>query len=310
MTPVTSDVVEFGSDGCRLVGTFAAPCHPLAAAVVLPGSGRCDRDSNLPNLPLEITRIVAETLSRAGVSTLRYDKRGVGASEGDYLHTGLAQRLIDARAGLRWLADRAPGVPVLVVGHSEGGLHAVELAADDRVAGVVLLSTAARPGEQVLLWQGAELVKTLPRGLAAILRLARSDPLESQRKRLARIKQSSADVMRLQGVRVNARWLREFAAHDPRPALARITVPVLAITGADDMQVPPEDITTMRQLVPGPFEGHVVDNLSHILRPDPNRLGPRGYRRSVHEPISRTVLQLITDWAVHHWATPTTEGRC
>lgn len=300
---MTGEEIEFDSGSCRLAGTFVAVPDPVAVALVLPGSGRADRDSNVPRLPLGVTRDIAQALTGAGVATLRYDKRGIGASGGEFLPTGFHQQLADARAALAWLAARVPGVPVLVVGHSEGGLHAIELAADGSAAGAVLLSTAARTGEEVLLWQGVQLVSTLPRWLTTILRWSRIDPLVSQRKRLARIERSSADVLRIQGVRMNVRWLREFAAYDPRPALARIGVPVLAITGAHDMQVPPEDIDTMRQLVRGPFEGHVLDDLSHLLRPDPDRIGPRGYRRAVRQPVSPEPLNLITDWITRYWHT-------
>ena len=84
-----------------------------------------------------------------------------------------------------------------------------------------------------------------------------------------RILASSDDVMRIQGARVNARWVRDFAAYDPGPVLARMTVPVLAITGGADVQVPPEDVDAIGRLVQGPFDGHVVADLSHMLRPDP-----------------------------------------
>jgi hypothetical protein len=42
----------------------------------------------------------------------------------------------------------------------------------------------------------------------------------------------------------------------------------------------------MSRLVTGPFEGHVVGGLSHLLRPDPGSVGPRGYRRAVRQPVS------------------------
>ncbi len=108
--------------------------------------------------------------------------------------------------------------------------------------------------------------------------------------------------MRIQGVRVNARWIRDFLTYDPSSALARIKVPVLAITGGQDLQVPPEDVDTIGRLVSGPFEGHVIDNLSHLLRPDPAAIGPRGYRRAVRQPVSPEVLVIITDWVASHWS--------
>ena len=115
---------------------------------------------------------------------------------------------------------------------------------------------------------------------------------------------SSADVMRIQGQKVNARWFRDFIRYDPAPVLARITVPVLAITGGHDLQVPPEDVAAIGRLVQGPFDGHVTGDLSHLLRPDPDRKGPFGYRRALRQPVSPEVLALITAWATEHWGHP------
>ncbi len=136
------------------------------------------------------------------------------------------------------------------------------------------------------------------------MRVTRSDFTRTQHKRLARIKASSGDVIRVQGVRVNARWFRDFLSYDPSVALARITVPVLAITGGHDLQVPPGDVDAIGHLVRGPFEGHIVGDLSHLLRPDPDSVGPRGYRRAVREPVSPEVLKIITAWVADHWGPP------
>jgi fermentation-respiration switch protein FrsA (DUF1100 family) len=133
------------------------------------------------------------------------------------------------------------------------------------------------------------------------MRVTRQGFTRTQYRRLAMLKASKSDVIRVNGVRVNARWWREFLAHDPAPDYARITAPVLAITGGHDMQVPHEDIEAIGRLVQGPFDGHVAGDLSHVLRPDPDRKGPFGYRRALRQPVSPDVLTLITTWAEHHF---------
>jgi pimeloyl-ACP methyl ester carboxylesterase len=306
--------VTFASGGTTLAGTYAEAPQPVAAALLIPGSGPTDRDSDV-HLPLHqllrggITRQMAETLLEGRVSTLRYDKRGVGASGGDYLTTGMAQRLDDARAALGWLAARAAGLPLIALGHSEGTYYAAQMAADGEVAGAVLISGAARTGADVLAWQTEQMATRLPRSARMVLRLMRTDAIRAQRKNQERIMASADDVMRIQGTKVNARWVRDFVASDPRPALARITVPVLAITGGADVQVPPDDVEVMRTLVRGPFEGHVIGHLSHMLRPDPDSVGPRGYRRAGRRPISPEVLGVITGWVVQHWGPATSATR-
>ncbi|RJO72961.1 alpha/beta fold hydrolase [Nocardia panacis] len=291
---------EIVFDGGRLAGTLTEAANPVAAALLITGSGPIDRDSNRPGLALDITKSLATALGAAGVTSLRYDKRGIGASQGDYYRVGFTDRLTDARIALTALAEHASG-PLLAVGHSEGALHAVELAADGSVAGAALLWCGAGPGADILTWQTARIVATFPGWLRATMRLVRADPLVTQPKRLARIRASDADVMRVQGTRIAARWLREFADYDPTAALSRIEAPVLALTGANDLQVPPEDVETIGNLVRGPFEGHIVPELSHLLRPDPKRAGPRGYRRSLRDPVSPAALAPVAAWVREHW---------
>jgi uncharacterized protein len=304
---VSSADVHIDSGGCSLAATYREAREPVAAALLIQGSGRTDRnsDARLPGgmtLRLAVTRVIAEALDTAGVSTLRFDKRGIGASGGDYLSVGMDQRAADARAARDWLAAKTAGLPLIAIGHSEGTYYAAELAADGDAAGAVLLSGPARTGADVLTYQVAELSTRLPVSAKLILRLMRTDVERAQRKNLEKVLTTHADVMRLQGQRVGARWVRDFVAYDPAPALARITVPVLAITGAQDLQVPPEDVAAIGRLVQGPFEGHVVPDLSHLLRPDPDSIGPRGYRRQLRQPVSPEVLRLITDWITSHWA--------
>jgi uncharacterized protein len=311
-TGVPDEEVTFCSGGCAIAGTFTEAADPVAAALLITGGGRSDRnsDARLPGgwmLRIGVDKAVAGALAEARASVLRYDKRGVGASGGDYLRAGMGDRRADARAALGWLAARAGGLPLLAVGLSEGAWYAAELAADGAVAGAVLLGGGARPAEEILSWQTEMTAARLAPAVRMILKITRTDIIRSQRKRVARIKASTNDVIRdrgaagIWGFRINADWLRDFLAYDPRPALARIKVPVLAITGGQDVQVPPEDVAVIGRLVQGPFEGHVAGDLSHLFRPDPASAGPRAYRRAVRQPVDAEVLRLITTWITTRW---------
>jgi uncharacterized protein len=318
-TSVISEDVIFDSGGCAIAGTFTEAADLVAAALLIPGGGRTDRnsDARLPGglmLRIGVDKAVAGALAGARVSVLRYDKRGVGASGGDYLRAGMDDRRADARAALAWLAARAGCLPLIAVGASEGAWYAAELAADGAVAGAVLLGGGARPGEEILFWQSEMTAARLAPAVRMILKITHTDIIGSQRKRVTRIKASTDDVIRdrgaagIPGLRINARWLRDFLAYDPRPAMARIKVPVLAITGGQDVQVPPEDVAAIGRLVQGPFEGHVAGDLSHLFRADPASAGPRAYRRSVRQPVDAEILRLITSWIKTHWATSPQPG--
>jgi hypothetical protein len=70
-----------------------------------------------------------------------------------------------------------------------------------------------------------------------------------------KIKATTTDQARIEGAKINARWHREFMAHDPRTDLARIHVQVLAVTGGKDLQVPASDPRDHRRARPRPGRG-------------------------------------------------------
>lgn len=299
---MTTKTLRFTSAGETLVGTLTTPDGegPFPTALVLPGSGPVDRDSDAKQLPLGITREVSDALVAAGWATFRYDKRGVGESSGSFLATGLTDLVDDARTALAAVraqpevrADR-----VVLVGHSEGALVAAAVAAGvTDLAGVALLSASATPGEELLRWQAAQIAPTLPAPVRWLLRAFRTDLVRQVSKNHARLRATTTDVARLGGRRINARWHREFLAHDPRTDLARITVPVLAVTGAKDLQTPPADVDVVAATVAGPVRTLVVEDVSHILRTQPGAPTLASYRKDVRRPVDPRVLEAVAAWA-------------
>jgi pimeloyl-ACP methyl ester carboxylesterase len=285
-----------------LAGTLLLPAGPgpWPAVLLLPGSGPLDRDSDARRAPLGITRALAEALAAAGIASYRYDKRGVGASPGDWRRPGLWDGADDARAALRQLAARPEVDPgrLVLVGHSEGAILAAAVAADSDVplAGVVLLSPTARRGEDVLVWQAEQVGPTLPAPVRTLLRVLRTDLVAAVQKNHARLRATTTDIARIKGVRMNARWHREFMAHDPSEHLRSLRLPVLAITGDKDVQAPPEDLRRVAELVPGPVEAHVVPDVSHLLRHQPASGSLRRYREEVRQPLDPRVLRLVLHW--------------
>ena len=297
---MTAIDISIPSVGVSLQGTLQLPdaeARP-AVALLISGSGPLDRDSNWKRMKVDVMRQVAAHLAAQGVASLRYDKRGVGESGGDYRSAGFHDNIADARAALAALRARSEIDPqrILAIGHSEGALIAAELAADDELDGVVLLAGAATTGEEVLTWQARQLAPSLPRPVRWIMRLLRQDLVKTQTKRLARIKASTDDVIRINGVKLNAKWFREFMAHDPAPGLGAAAVPVLAMTGSKDIQVDPADVDTMARLVQTPFVGVVPEDITHLLRSEAGPASLRTYKKQVRRPVDGGVLATITEW--------------
>ncbi len=294
--------VRFASGPFSLAGTLAIPNSDgrFPGVLLIAGSGEVDRNENHKKLRINAFSQIASHLAEHRIATLWYDKRGVGASDGNYLETGLLDNVSDASCALTYLKshERIRSDAVFLLGHSEGALISTRLAADGTdVAGVVLLGGSAQPGEDVLKWQArqvAEGMKGLDRWLTRLLRI---DIVKTQQKHLERIKHSSGDWYRVRLIAVvNARWMREFMAYNPAEDLARIRVPVLAITGSKDIQVDPADLTRMSQLVKSDFEYHVVPDVSHILRVEHGEPSVSTYRKQARQPVDPRILNLVSDW--------------
>ncbi len=129
-----------------------------------------------------------------------------------------------------------------------------------------------------------------------LLRVLRQDVVRTQRKRLAQITATTTDTTRIQLVKVNARWLREFMAHDPAPSLAATQSPVLAITGSSDVQVDPADVRRICQLVTSDCSCDIVDGLTHLLRLEAGPPSLRTYKKQAKRPIDGALLARIGGW--------------
>ncbi|WP_127502707.1 alpha/beta hydrolase family protein [Actinoplanes solisilvae] len=283
--------VEIPAAGARLSGVLTRPAadgrHP--GVLLLNGSGPLDRDSAMPGMSLGLGPQLAAALAGHGFALLRYDKRGVGTSGGDYLSAGFHDECRDAADALAALRAHPAVDPdrVFVVGHSTGAVVATTLRG---LAGYVLLAGAARPGDEVMAWQSDRIAATLPRLIGTIL--VRRQARERERAR----RSTTVRHDRMPASRLTDRWLCEYMAHDPRPGLAAIDRPLLAITGAKDLQVDPGDVARIGALVAGPFEGETPDDLTHVLRRDPGPPSLWRYRRQLTRPVDAWVLDRVMAW--------------
>lgn len=290
------EMAATADDGLALAGTLTLPAGtgPYPAALLLPGSGRVDRESDAGRIRMSLGRPLAQALATYGIASLRYDRRGVGATPGDWRATGFVDNRADAAAALRALRAHTEvrAAATGVIGHSEGAVHAMWLGAHARPAAVVLLAGYARTGEEALRWQAERLAETLPglaRPLLPILR-------RTAARQLAKVKATAADVTRVGGTRINARWWREQLAYDPRGDLAAIEAPVLALTGEKDVQVDPADLAEIARLVPHGADTRQIPGLTHVLRRDPGRPSVLSYPRLLRRPVDADLLATVARW--------------
>ncbi|MFG0315892.1 MAG: alpha/beta hydrolase family protein [Planctomycetota bacterium JB042] len=314
-----------------IAGTLTVPEGdvPFPAALLITGSGPQDRDETLfDHKPF---LVLADHLTRRGVCVLRVDDRGVGGTSAGSPDATSEDLAGDVLAGVRFLRGRAEVDPARVglVGHSEGGLIApmVAVRAPDEVAYLVLLAGPGVTGEEILLEQAALLTRAEggdEESIAANRRLqevlfevlkehpdaSRADLTIRLRKAFAANEEllpegASADALIAQQVQqLSSPWMRFFLTYDPRPTLASVRCPVLAVNGEKDLQVPSR--LNLDAIGAALREGG-SDDVTLLELPSLNHLfqtcetGAFSEYDAIEETFAETALDRIADWIVERF---------
>lgn len=284
--------------GHTLAGTLTRPRSATArvpVVVTITGSGAQDRDESIPSVEgYRLFRQVADTLGRRGIAVLRLDDRGVGESGGNHTTATSRDFANDVRAAVAWLRTRDDIDPdrIALVGHSEGGLIAPLVAADDaRLAGIVLLAGPAYTGARIVAFQQR----------SAIAQLNRTGTAASRDSMFMEAQQQLEST-----ARGNA-WMREFLQYDPLPTAKRVRTPILVLQGETDQQVTPEQADTLaaafRTGGNRNITVHRLSDTNHLFQRDTSGV-PAGYGTLADRRVSAEALGLLADWLVETLRVP------
>jgi len=283
-----------------LSGTLTRPTgdENATTVILIPGSGPTDRDGNSR---LGITggpyRALAHALADGGVATLRIDKRGMFGSRdavADPNDVTLAAYGEDIAAwAMRLRQDDLNARCIVLLGHSEGGLVAMEAAATVGADAVILLAAPGRPLAQILrdqlaanpanapLMEDAELaIKTLETG-------ARFD-----------VAGLPAPLQPLFAPAVQG-FLIDLFSRDPAAVAASLTMPVLVVQGARDLQVTEADARRLHAAAAG-SELVLIEGMNHVLKPveasrDDNLQSYADPDRGLVPELPETLLRFLTE---------------
>ncbi len=255
-----SFLVETGKDAVVLAGTLTLPKGqaPVATVVFISGSGGHVRDQVISGTPM--FAVMAKTLARQGVASLRVDDRGVGDSSGPTVQQSTTRdRADDIRACLRKLRGRQAlqQAPLGLIGHSEGAIIAPIVAAEEPdLAFLVLLSAPTRKGATVFIEQqmaqtkaagthNREEMDVLQKALTHLVETVtagKAQPsVEAAVTQLFKAWKAPEDAFKGNDVAhfaaaMSTPWRRYFFEYDPAPALRKIEQPVMVVYGAGDLQ--------------------------------------------------------------------------
>jgi pimeloyl-ACP methyl ester carboxylesterase len=290
--------------GFNLGGSITRPktAGPAPALILIGGSGPTDRDETVAGIP--IFGQIARELVSAGFAVVRYDKRGVGQSGGRGESATIADYAEDARWVLNWLEDQK-GIDkerIGLVGHSEGALAAMLLAARERgkVKAIALLAAPSTNGSTVVLEQQKHILSKMP-----IEDAERAEKVALQEKiNNAVIKGTGWNDIPEAARRVaDTPWFYSFLTFDPRRAMNDTRQPILIVHGELDTQVMPYHADRLAELARARRTKAAVDvvkvaGVNHLLVPaktgDVSEYATLGESAAVSSQVTSAIAAFMT----------------
>jgi len=313
---------ENSASDITLAGTLTLPegNGPLPAVILISGSGPQDRDeyfmSHRPFL------VIADHLTRQGIAVLRYDDRGFGESTGNHGSATSLDFATDAAAAVAYLKtrDEIDNEHIGLAGHSEGGLIAPIVAADDAdVAFIILLAGPGVSGVEIqkqqiesfapMMGLTPEQIEEEKRNIEQIAAIVRETDLGGELNQkiaeffLSKMPEGDTfmgmnkeEFINQKLMELNRPWYKYFIDHNPAEFLKEVNVPILAINGSRDVQVSPQNLEYIREatshnnqvtITEYPGMNHLFQNCTSCMMSE---------YPTIETTISPIVLQDLSKW--------------
>lgn len=313
-----------------LAGTLTLPerKEKVPAVILISGSGPNDRDETIFNH--KPFWILADYLTRQGIAVLRYDKRGIGQSGGEYFTATTEDFTEDAHAAFNYLTTR-PEIDasnIGLIGHSEGGVIAPIVAFENKkVKFAVLMAGLGVSGTDLVLAQHRHIFgktsltdeakerlnQALSEVYASTTNWTGYVGTDEERNELDKklnnmwhlLPKEMKETMQKDAyiektiANITSPWFRHFLTINPSEYLQKLSIPILAINGERDTQVDYE--TNLSGIENALKKG---DNKSYTIKTYPrlNHLfqesttGEINEYGNIEQTMSPSVLSDIATW--------------
>ena len=257
-------------------------------SIIIPGSGPTDRDGNNISVKSDYLKMLAEGLYENGVSTFRYDKRGVGKSISDIKSENeikFSYFVNDVISIINHFKESERFKKIVVIGHSEGSL--IGMIASRSIADNFI--SIAGSGEDYLTLIQRQLSNRAPWIISmsnSIIKQLRND----------NVVDSVPPVMNSL-FNLNAqKYLIDASRYDPIVEISKLNIPVLIIQGTNDIQVEVNDAQMLHDAaIKSRLE--IIKGMNHVFRQaSENYLLNLQTYGNPDLPLDDTLLNLILDF--------------
>ncbi len=314
-------------------GTLTLPnkLDKFPLVILIHGSGPQDRNQTIAGHKPFL--VIADYLTKKGIAVFRYDKRGVGKSSGNYNDATSEDFANDVLSIIRYfkIHKNIDTRKIGLIGHSEGGLIAMKVAARNRrdIAFIISLAGQGVNGAELLQQQMKDILisqgkreeyinKSMMYQKALFALALESNNMTEMREGIIELQEKyqekfseklSEEELEEMGIaekyinqtimQISSKWMKYYLQVNPEEYLDRLRCPVLAIYGGKDLQVNAEinskaiqDILSEKRRQY--YELHVLEDLNHLLQTA--ETGNISEYLLIEETISPEVLKLMREF--------------
>lgn len=246
--------------GDTLYGTLTMPKGNPKPNVVLiiAGSGATDRNCNQKGMQTDAFKMLADSLQKEGIASVRFDKRGVGESQAAAAlgaDISLDVFINDALLFVKKMKASKQFGKIFVAGHSEGSLIAMVLASKEKIDGYISIAGA---GENIAAVLSRQVKTNLPKSSvladSVLNQLKKGKTVTVEDENLASLFHSSVQP-----------YLISWMAYEPQEEIKKLNIPVLIVQGSTDLQVMVGDAENLRKAKPT-AKYYIIEGMNHVLK--------------------------------------------
>jgi len=325
--PISENIIFKNHEAdITLSGTLSLPSknETFPAVILISGNGEHNRNEEFGKFKPFLD--ISNYLTKRGIAVLRYDKRGVEESTGNYDSANSFDFANDVISATEYLLTRKEinKKQIGLIGHSEGGLIAPIVASQSsNVAFIVSLAGPSISGDKILLSQQKAIAlakktdqseiqrnQKLNQDAFEIVKLYKDKEVLSKKmtEYIEKISLNDPDKPKNMTYKeyVTAQvngilrpWMVNFLRYNPQKYIEKVKTPVLALNGSKDLQVlASENLPEWKRILESSGNKNVttkeLQNLNHLFQNSETGL-PDEYEK-LDESFSIKVMDEINAW--------------
>ncbi len=243
----------------KIYGTLTTPKRftNVPLVLIIAGSGPTDRDCNNPMMKCDAYKKLAYNLAGNKIASLRYDKRGIAASQaagGNEKDLRFDDYVDDAKGWLQLIKQEKRFSKVIVLGHSEGSLIGM-IASSSDADKFISIAGAGQSADKIIKEQLSSQPKEVQELSYPIIdSLVKGKKVDNVNSMLASLFRTSVQPYMIS-------WFK----YDPQIEIQKLNIPVLILQGTNDIQVTIDDAKRLSKANPK-SQMILIDKMNHIFR--------------------------------------------